>query len=123
MERLREAIRAAKGRYDTNIAKGTKLRHDHGSQCNSHAFQEDLKAADIELSPSFRRQPEGNGCVERFIRTLKGQLLWLHQFHDVAELSQALRDFAHRLNNHWIIGRIGYQTSVAHRRILRGEAV
>jgi putative transposase len=122
MECLREAIRAVKGRYDTNIAKGTKLRHDHGSQFISHAFQDDLKTAGIESSPSFVRQPEGNGCVERFIRTLKEQLLWLHRFHDVAELNQALRDFAHRFNNHWIIGRIGYRTPAAHRRILRGEA-
>jgi len=77
MECLREAIRAVKGRYDTNIAKGTKLRHDHGTQFISHAFRDDLKTAGIESSPSFVRQPEGNGCVERFIRTLKEQLLWL----------------------------------------------
>ncbi|MBM4125461.1 MAG: hypothetical protein FJ246_11025 [Nitrospira sp.] len=27
-----------------------------------------------------------------------------------------------RFNNHWIIGRIGYRTPAAHRRILLGEA-
>jgi len=40
-----------------------------------HAFQDELKTLGIESSPSFVRQPKGNGCVERFIRTLKEQLL------------------------------------------------
>jgi transposase InsO family protein len=122
IECLREAVYFAKGRYDIGVAAGTKLRHDHGSQFISHAFQDELKTLGIESSPSFVRQPEGNGCVERFIRTLKEQLLWLHRFRTVEELNQALRDFARRFNNHWIIGRIGYRTPAAHRRILLGEA-
>ena len=122
IECLREAVRFTKGRYEDKIAKDTKLRHDHGSQFISHAFQDELKTLGIESSPSFVRQPEGNGCVERFIRTLKEQLLWLQRFRTVEELNQALRDFARRFNNHWIIGRIGYRTPAAHRRILLGEA-
>ncbi len=122
IECLREAIRFTKGRYEDNIAEGTKLRHDHGSQFVSHAFQDELKTLGIESSPSFVRQPEGNGCAERFVRTLKAQLLWLHRFRTVEELNQALSDFARRFNNHWIIGRIGYRTPAAHRRILLGEA-
>ena len=98
------------------------LRHDHGSQFISHAFQDELRTVGIASSPSFVRQPEGNGCVERFIRTLKEQLLWLRRFRTVGELDQALRDFAHRFNNHWIIGRIGYRTPAQHRRELLGEA-
>jgi transposase InsO family protein len=122
IECLREAVHLTKGRYADKIAAGTKLRHDHGSQFISHAFQDELKTLGIESSPSFVRQPEGNGCVERFIRTLKEQLLWLQRFRTVEELNQALRDFARRFNNHWIIGRIGYRTPAAHRRILLGEA-
>jgi putative transposase len=68
------------------------------------------------------RQPEGHGGVERFIRTLKEPLLWLHRFRTVEELGQALRDFARRFNNHRVIGQIGYQTPAAHRHILLGEA-
>ena len=88
----------------------------------SHAFQDERKTVSIESSPSVLRQTEGNGCVESFIRTLKGQLLWLPPFDTVKELHRALRDFARRFNNHWIIGRIGCRTSAAHRRILLGEA-
>jgi len=122
IERLRETIHSAKGRYQIEVAADTKLRHDHGSQFVAQAFQDELKTLGIESSPSFVRQPEGNGCVERFVRTLKEQLLWLHRFRTVEEPNQALRDFARRFNNHWIIGRIGYRTPAAHRRILLGEA-
>jgi transposase InsO family protein len=82
------------------IAAGVSLRHDHGSQFIYHAFQDELRTVGIASSPSFVRQPEGNGCVERFIRTLKEQLLWLRRFRTVGELDQALRDFAQRFNNH-----------------------
>jgi len=36
------------------------------------------------------RAPEGNGCVERAIRTLEEQLLWVKTFDTVEELRRAL---------------------------------
>jgi putative transposase len=122
MECLREAIWATKGRYDVDVAPGVSLRHDHGSPFIRHAFQDELRTVGIASSPSFVRQPEGNGCVERFIRTLKEQLLRLQRFSTVAELEASLREFRERFNHHWIIGRIGYRTPAQHRRVLLGEA-
>ena len=40
------------------------------------------------------REPEGNGCAERFIRTLKGNLLRVRPFATVEEFRLALRAFA-----------------------------
>ena len=122
MKCLREAIWATRGRYDVGVAHGVSLRHDHGSQFASHAFEDELGTVGISSSPSFVRQPEGNGCVERFIRTLKEQLLWLRRFATITELEAPLREFRDRFNHHWIIGRIGYRTPAQHRRILLGEA-
>ena len=122
MECLREAIWATKVRYDVGVAQGVSLRHDHGSQFVSHAFQDELRTVAIASSPSFVRQPEGNGCVERFIRSLKEQRLWLRRFPTVTELEAALREFQERFNHHWIIGRIGNRTLAQHQRILLGEA-
>lgn len=51
-------------------------RHDHGSQYMSDDYQAEIAFLGMQSSPSFVRQPECNGCVERFIRTLKEQLLW-----------------------------------------------
>jgi len=53
----------------------------------------------IESSPASVRAPEGNGCVERLIRTLKvlkEQLLWLRPFRNVEELRLALLEWAAR---------------------------
>ena len=114
--------RSASGADEGEREGSARLRDDHGSQFILHAFQDEFKTLGIESSLSFVRQPEGNGCVERFIRTLKEQLLWLRDSAPPAELNRALRDCAGRFNNHWIIGRIGYRTPAAHRRILLGEA-
>ena len=61
-------------------------------------------------SPSFVREPEGNGIAERFIRTLKENLLWVRSFATVAELVEALREFKRRYNEQWLIERHGFRT-------------
>jgi hypothetical protein len=40
----------------------------------SDLFQAELRFLGITSSPAFVREPEGNGCAERFIRTLKEQV-------------------------------------------------
>ena len=41
---------------------------------------------------------EGNGCAERFIRTLKENLLWVRAFDTVEELRRALLAFCDTYN-------------------------
>ena len=64
----------------------------------------------IASSPAFVREPEGNGCAERFVRTLKEQLLWLEPFATVEALRMALLAFKDRYNTQWLIGRHGHRT-------------
>ena len=99
------------------VADGLVLRHDHGPQYMSHAFQAEVAFLGIESSPSFVRAPEGNGVTERFIRTLKEQLLWVRTFDTVEELRQALLEFKDRFNRHWLLQRHGYATSAKVRAI------
>ncbi|SRR6266540_3649377 len=63
----------------------------------------------ITSSPAFVREPEGNGCAERFIRTLKENLLWLKTFDTVEALRLALHEFQRQYNETWLIGRHGYK--------------
>ncbi len=76
----------------------------------SHAFQQEIVFLGIESSPSFIKAPEGNGVAERFIRSLKEQLLWVQTFDTVEELRQALLEFRDRFNKHWLLQRHGYAT-------------
>lgn len=49
------------------------------------------------------RSPEGNGCIERLIRTLKEQLLWVRTFRNAEELRLALLQWRRVYNEHWLI--------------------
>ena len=80
------------------------------SQYVSHDFQAEIRFLGIESSPAFVREPEGNGCAERFIRTLKENLLWVRPFATVEELRLALIAFKRTYNRTWIIERHGYKT-------------
>ena len=52
------------------------------------------------------RQPEGNGVAERFIRTLKENLLWVRTFKTIEELRAELVAFARRYNETWLVARM-----------------
>ena len=108
LEPVKQAVRERFGAFAKGVAAGLQLRHDHGSQYVSHHFE--IRFLGIESSPAFVREPEGNGCAERFIRTLKENLLWVRSFATVEELRLALLAFKQTYNQSWIIERHGYQT-------------
>ena len=86
LEPIRQGVRRCFGGFAQGIGRGLAMRHDHGSQYMSDAFQQELAFLGIASSPAFVRAPEGNGCAERFIRTLKENLLWVRTFDTVEEL-------------------------------------
>jgi putative transposase len=110
LEPIRQGVRLMFGSFTAGVAAGLALRHDHGSQYRSDAFQAEIRFLGIVSSPAFVRQPEGNGCVERFMRTLKEQLLWLRNFRNLEELRQALLAFKEQYNEHWLIERNGFRS-------------
>jgi transposase InsO family protein len=110
LEPLRQGVREHFGGFDRGVATGLTIRHDHGSAYMSDDFQEELRFLGMASSPSFVREPEGNGIAERFIRTLKENLLWVRHFATVAELTEALREFRRRYNREWLIERHGFRT-------------
>lgn len=110
LEPIRQGIREHFGGFEENIAEGLELRHDHGSQYVSDDFQNEIAFLGVQTSPSFVREPEGNGCAERFIRTLKENLLWVRHFSTIEDLRHALLEFRDRYNHRWIIERHGYKT-------------
>jgi transposase InsO family protein len=110
LEPIRQGVRQRFGGFAKAIAHGLSVRHDHGSQYMSHQFQKEIAFLGIESSPAFVRAPEGNGCAERFIRTLKENLLWVRTFETIEELRQALLEFRQTYNTTWLIQRHGFLT-------------
>jgi putative transposase len=113
LEPLRQGVRACFGAFAEGVAGGLKLRHDHGSQFVADDYQRELAFLGIASSPAFVREPEGNGCVERFIRTLKENLLWVRRFDTIEELRLALHAFKQTYNLTWIVECHGYQSPAA----------
>ena len=74
LEPIRQGVRERFGEIGDGVARGLRLRHDHGSNYLADDFQQEVAFFGIESSPSFVREPEGNGVAERFIRTLKENL-------------------------------------------------
>jgi putative transposase len=116
LEPIRQGVRQHFGGFAKAIARGLAVRHDHGSQYMSDHFQKELVFLGIDSSPAFVRSPEGNGCAERFIRTLKENLLWVRTFATVEELRQALVAFRTTYNTTWLIERHGFLSPAEYRR-------
>jgi transposase InsO family protein len=121
LEPLHQGVREHFGSYSQGVAKGLALRHDNGSQYCSHYFQDELRFLGIASSPAYVREPEGNGVSERFIRTLKEQLLWVHRFATVAELLAALHAFKAAYNATWLVTKHQHRTPVEARLALTAE--
>ena len=112
LEPIRQGVKEYFGAFSAGSAAGLRLRHDHGSVYMSDDFPAEIQFLGMEPSPAFVRQPEGNGCIERFFRTLKEQLLWVRRFRDLEELRAAVAEFRDRYNHHWILERLNYRTPV-----------
>lgn len=113
IDALRQGVVERFGAHGEGVARGLTVRHDHGSPFVADLFQKELRFVGATSSPAFVREPEGNGVAERFIRTMKEQLLWIRRFATVDELQAALDDFRRRYNETWLLTRHSYQTPAA----------
>lgn len=99
------------GGSENGVALGLTIRHDHGCQFRSRPSQDELRFLGATASPSFVREPEGNGVIERFWRTLKEQLLWVWTYRNVEDLCLARQNFCDLYNRSWMLQKHGYLTT------------
>ena len=120
LEPIRQGVREHFGGIGEGVARGLRLRHDHGSNYLADDFQQEIAFFGMESSPSFVREPEGNGVAERFIRTLKENLLWVRSFETIEQLRLALLAFKRTYNEQWMLEKYGYRSPAQVRRDLVG---
>jgi putative transposase len=108
LEPIRQGVKENFGSFEAGVAGGLTIRHDHGSAYMSDHFQTDIVFLGMKSSPAFVREPEGNGCAERFIRTLKENLLWVRDFDTIEQLREATLEFMKAYNESWLIERHGF---------------
>ena len=120
LEPIRQGVRERFGGIGKDVASVLRLRHDPGSNYLADDFQQAVAVFGIESSPSFVREPEGNGVAERFIRTLKENFLWVRSFETIEELRLALLEFKQTYNEQWMLEKYDYRSPAQVRRDLAG---
>lgn len=108
LEPVAQGLMSEFGSVEAGVARGLSLRIDHGSQYLSDHFQKQIKAWGIAPSFAFLEQPQTNGVVERFFRTLKEQVVYGRVYVNLEEVRQAVSDFVYLYNNQWLIEKNGY---------------
>jgi hypothetical protein len=112
LEPIRQGVRQACGGFGKDVARGLRLRCDGGPQYIADAWINEVKWLVITISPSYVGKPKCNGVAERFLRPLKEQCLYLHQFATLDEAQRIIGEFIAPL-----------QRRVAHRTARSADAV
>lgn len=75
------------------------------------------KGADVgqEMSHSFVRFPECNGCIERFNRTVEEEVFSVNTFMTLADAEAAMAKFIDNYNRNWLIHRLDLQSPIEYR--------
>ena len=108
LEPISQAAAARFGGSGADAARGVTLRLDNGPQYIARHFTHQIGHWGISLSYSFPHQPECNGVIERFFRTLKEQAVWGRTFRTAGEVKAAVAAFIERYNTSWRLERLGY---------------
>ena len=116
MESIRKGVLQCYGGLRKGIAKGLQLRMDHGSQYRSDYTQKELEYLGIQASMAYVKEPETNGVVERFNRTLKEQVVDGVYYRNVQEVRESIDRFVKKYNEAWILSKIGYMSPVEARK-------
>ena len=66
----------------------------------------------IHPSFGFLEEPETNGVVERWNRTLKEQAIYGRVFRNLDGVRAAVAEFVEQYNQNWRLEKLGYQTPI-----------
>ena len=122
LEPLRQGARELLGGFRKDVARGLKIRCDWGPQYIADAWITEVKWLGMTISPSYVGEPECNGVMERFIRTLKEQCLYLYRFETLDEARRLIAAFIARYNHEWLIERLDYRPPAQARAEARRRA-
>lgn len=89
LKSIDEALEAAFGN-PLGVPSFLELRSDHGPQYTGADCAELVKRWGLTHTFAPVGRPTGNAVVERFIRTMKEEVIWLRDWNTAAELREAL---------------------------------
>ena len=99
LEPVAQGLGRHHGSVEADAARGLALRMDHGSQYLSDHFLNQIRYWGIRPSFGLLEEPETNGVVERWNRTLKEQAIYGRVFRNLADVRVAVAEFVERLQS------------------------
>lgn len=118
-----EGVQTIFGNVARGVATGLAVRLDHGSANCSEHFQGEIKRLGITPSFSFVEEPQTNGVVERFNRTLKEQAIYGRVFRTLDDVRNAVLQFREQYNRSWRLEKLGYKTPLEAREQYTTESL
>ncbi len=64
----------------------------------------------LKNSPALVHEPQTNGVIERFFKTLKMECLWIHDFQNAEHAREIVGPWLELYNTRWLIERHRYKT-------------
>jgi putative transposase len=105
---LNQAVNA---RFPNGVREaGLRLISDNGCQPTSIAYQDYCGHTGIEQIYTSYSNPKGNGDTERFMRTMKEELLWLHEWKSLEEVKTALNTWIQEYNANYLHSAHDYRS-------------
>ena len=97
--------------HRTGAGAATRFTSAQNQQRSRHPhFLNQLRYWGIHPSFGFVEEPETNGVVERWNRTLKEQAVYGRVFRILAEVRAAVAEFVVRYNQCWRLEKLAYRT-------------
>ena len=99
--------------------QGLKLVSDNGCQPTSRSFLRVTATLDIEQIFTSFNNPKGNAETERFMRTLKEELLWLEEFAGSKEAREKLSAWIDFYNKDYLHSALGSRSPQKYERLFQ----
>ena len=110
LEPIKQSLRRIRGVASKDTGNGIAIRHDWGPQYIARDFKNELEFLGLRNSPALVHEPQTNGVIERFFKTLKLECLWIENFRDVEHARDVVGRWMETYNTQWLIERHGHQT-------------
>jgi len=117
LEPVKMALEREFGTAERGVARGISLRIDNGNVYTSGHFTKQIKSWGFAPSYAYVEQPETNGVVERFFRTLKEQVIYGRIFGNLEEVRHVVSEFVEIYNEQWLIEKNGYRSPLQAREV------
>jgi putative transposase len=100
----------ARGLVTRENSQKLTLRSDNGAQPTSRKFTEKISSYGVRLQYTGYNAPDDNAYVERTIRTIKEEEIWLNEYDTFAEAHEAVEKYIRHYNEDRIHSALGYTT-------------